>query len=1042
MSTIIPGEVFKKVKLAFLASAFKNGSAGEGVCAFVCHCLESKHPEVGELIDTDKLVGLLRDYQYSLRTGSDEADEMLELYRTLLDTKRSAEFLLDHERLPFDCNPENPGEEPWKVELWRAFQRLRPDVEPTAPRDKPCLPDAFLAAMSGTPCGKLERTDRVEFHEFPSPHVEIRVAARKVATMLAGKAPISPQDILLVIPDAPAYAAQLGRELDNLGIPHDLPAFANLAETPCGQFLMRLLAIARKTRPEWRDIAGLVVSPFVSRGALFGEGKTSARQFIENLGRFNLHSGTWAEWQGAVKRAMDYQDGLAKLADKDEDGDSASSSRAQDAFRMLTDFSPAFDSCVSLLRKAFSCSGGKQSSAAWAGWLLAALNSLGTAQKLRALNANEPTEDAAGTSNLEVFQAARGILKSMSRGNPGAGELSVGDFGDLLKEALGFRAFAAERRFAKTVSVRRIHELEHRSWPHVLVLGMNEGGIPQAPKPLPLIDENAMAALGLETLERQNQRLEEAALYALGAAAETLLLSYSSTAPDGGATLPSALLQRLDDALAPRGARLRRTKYIPAETDCWGVRHSESELLPLDARSVVTGADALVHNRLNGVLDDTPDAVLTRCWFDSDNWQERPGDPDESEFLNFGSVPPDKLILKPSMLDKFGACPYQYFANGVLGLEEPQEIEPTPDAMVIGTAVHAALEKTVRQLVEENTRFCDTAAFQRNAKKYRELLGQNLDASFKTIISEAMGYSESVVDSLCRKWAIMLRGFAKELFRMDLRELRDKDGDSYVETIEAKCDYNPAKNNKGDIPKREAEALLKRLLAGELPEVAEWPKNFKNLFKPLVEYHRKWLQDFEPRLCEWRFGSSKEPFVLDIDGVELRVSGQIDRIDLGKDADGVAVLRVMDYKSAKAQKLSDKAPKGIKLQVPLYAVVLDAAVTSGRLPNGLPGGKLAAAGVYALKEDAPEETLKDAALDLDLMRRWILAAHQHIAAGRLAPSPKDDCPDYDRNGYCKLSRLCRVGTLCATPRVGREKYQDLRPADASVAPQSENGGNE
>ncbi len=116
--------------------------------------------------------------------------------------------------------------------------------------------------------------------------------------------------------------------------------------------------------------------------------------------------------------------------------------------------------------------------------------------------------------------------------------------------------------------------------------------------------------------------------------------------------------------------------------------------------------------------------------------------------------------------------------------------------------------------------------------------------------------------------------------------------------------FNPAIR---DIERATTRRILRDFVARDLDELAE-----QNLF---------------PREFEYRFGTRHrdpdsvdhpEPFVVNARDVAVRIEGTIDRIDRG---DGR--LRVIDYKSGKAARyknIEKKIARGIRLQLPLYAM--------------------------------------------------------------------------------------------------------------------------
>ena len=352
----IPGAVFNRVKLEFLAAMMRENSDGGAAARkplfqYIKGKIEGARSAINDYSDADLLLKLFETYEAGLNGAPDEADLLRETFAALSGEESAKEYLLDCGAPPADCDPENPAAEPWLSELRRLYEKRKPQasMQNCEADGKGLAPDLFKA-MEGKEVSALKQAENAEFHEYTSAALECRCIARRIRAMLAGEARagnktgsrVMPEDILLLIPDNQDYKNLLKRELDCLGLPHDLTRFAKLSETPCGVFASRILSTAEKERVSRDDIAALVSSRFVSQKALFGDSRQNARKFIESLGEHKIAGGTWAELETALDKLIEYHKTLAGTADAEPK-----------TLAKLRDFKDGYDSCVRKLSGIF-----------------------------------------------------------------------------------------------------------------------------------------------------------------------------------------------------------------------------------------------------------------------------------------------------------------------------------------------------------------------------------------------------------------------------------------------------------------------------------------------------------------------------------------------------------------------------------------------------------------------------------------------------------------------------------------------------------------
>lgn len=120
-------------------------------------------------------------------------------------------------------------------------------------------------------------------------------------------------------------------------------------------------------------------------------------------------------------------------------------------------------------------------------------------------------------------------------------------------------------------------------------------------------------------------------------------------------------------------------------------------------------------------------------------------------------------------------------------------------------------------------------------------------------------------------------------------------------------------------------------------QIEQWAESY---YEELAKYNRQWSElaaGLVPSHFEVRFGpprpgeedtddptSSELPLELDISGERIKITGRIDRIDVGQAGDRM-VFNVIDYKSGKRQTLTrDKVESGERLQPALYVMAAQA----------------------------------------------------------------------------------------------------------------------
>lgn len=188
----------------------------------------------------------------------------------------------------------------------------------------------------------------------------------------------------------------------------------------------------------------------------------------------------------------------------------------------------------------------------------------------------------------------------------------------------------------------------------MLLLGLNEGEFPQSTRDDGLLseqDKETLSSLGIELNSRADRRMSDELLYvwrAMSKPSDVLILSHSTTTPDGQARSPSAALARV--CLILPG--LRPTVF--------------------SSRMLEEG-DAIRHRT------PTTDTVAR---------------PVARRLLG------DEIWLSQSRLQTYARCPYSYYGAYLLRLREP--VEAKLNNLGAGIFLHHVMEQYLRRALDEN----------------------------------------------------------------------------------------------------------------------------------------------------------------------------------------------------------------------------------------------------------------------------------------------------------------------------------------------------
>ena len=230
----------------------------------------------------------------------------------------------------------------------------------------------------------------------------------------------------------------------------------------------------------------------------------------------------------------------------------------------------------------------------------------------------------------------------------------------------------------------------------------------------------------------------------------------------------------------------------------------------------------------------------------------------------------------PSRIERYVQCGFKFFAENILNIEEPDDIEVVPTPLETGSYVHAVLEEFYTTLQSDSTDGVDLDDYDRDTLQshLREIAIEKLEAT--DFAYEGLFYEQ---------WkAKLFAGLG--------------DGDTLP--------YDPGVKPH-DAPEQ---GLFASFLSNEL-----------------TRYHTETPQHFETPFGAGLPDSNGGPFeVTRPDGSTVSIRGYIDRIDVGH-TDDQPSLQLYDYKTGSAPYMTTTTG-GTTFQLPIYLLaarhVLDA----------------------------------------------------------------------------------------------------------------------
>jgi len=727
-----------------------------------------------------------------------------------------------------------------------------------------------------------------------------------------------PDDIAVVIPGTEAYSGYVEDTFETFDIPHVTTAASQLNRTFAGSVVHDLLNLAEPD-PRAEDLTSLLVNPLVD---------------VVDSDQANAIT--------AAARRRDTVSVSPLLNDVDDEAETL----IQDLLATLETLRTGdVEDATETLRR-----------------LLDAKFDLETA-----------TEDYANGAEQAVEQRAYDLVDEVLSSFE---SLSAVD-SDLSPLALFTRAFdgvpirVPQRAAGGHVEVMGMLDARMQSFEKVFLVGLTSEHFPVTPERPAFFEEMTDAHPRFDT---GDERLRGRYLFAtLLANVDELTITTPETGDDESAIVRSPVIDELqrvtdiepEDGVDDRvGAREDLQRHVAATTDRRAAvsrAGDRGDLSPEQTKRTDRGLHCADNRGTAGLSKH--DGVL------------------DPETVDEVYPPSEREPYSASRIERYVECGFKFYADKVLGIEDPDDVEVVPTPLETGSYVHDVLERFFADLQDESEDGIDLTAFDRD----------ELAAHLRDIAVDELRDADFEYDGLFyERWkAELFAGLAG-------------DGSTPYES-----GIKPH-----DAPER---GLFATFLDNELSQ--------NGAVRPHL---------FEAPFGEGLPDSDAGPFTVERpDGTTVAIRGYIDRVDVSREGDQ-PTLTLYDYKTGRAPYMT-KTTGGTKFQLPIYLLAA-ADVVDGDLFDE---GSLSATYYQVrppndLKVPRGVESKFDSEVELrrflnDIVPEWLGQIDEAIGNGRfhttLLSARGANCR------YCDYRRACDV-----RHHRKREFVDEVHADDAAYVP--------
>jgi RecB family exonuclease len=503
--------------------------------------------------------------------------------------------------------------------------------------------------------------------------------------------------------------------------------------------------------------------------------------------------------------------------------------------------------------------------------------------------------------------------------------------------------------------------------PYLFVAGLAERSFPAAARDdriYSAADHRKLNRAGLRFVERHERACEEMLLFyeVITRARRRLWLSYSALDEAAQPLSPSPYLAEVERLFQP-GAISRdespNLSPVPKETEPCCRRDFRVKAIDM----ALAGSPRLAGRWLNRPAE-RDSAVALLASLSATAQRSRRENFGRFEGMLLGSEARERLAARfgpercwsTSQLEQYGYCPHQFFLQRVLGLEEVDDLSLEVDHLARGRRVHAVLTELHRQLNAAGEARSPTGC---EAAELQRLVAETLSAVMARSASE--GPLESGFDAIDQ--LLIARWVQKYL--------------------EQYAQYEDAFHELDQTPV---------------------PRHFEVSFGPVKNDEEETSAD--PL-------SNPAAYELTCNGVTIRLSGRVDRIDIGL-IDGQVVFNVLDYKTSASRYFRPQdILEGRMLQLPLYAMAVEDLLLAGQGAVPWHGGywhirdRGFDAGRGLSFHERSEAGIRRTELWSDLRQRLVERVAGLVSGIRAGDFPMH-CEDEHCTGRCAYKTVCRV----------------------------------
>jgi len=554
---------------------------------------------------------------------------------------------------------------------------------------------------------------------------EVEEVARRITDLLRPGAP--PAAVGVLARSLGEYGPLVREIFPRYGLPFRIEAKRPLADCPLIRAVMTLLRLPTEDYA-FRPLARVLKSNYF-RPEAFGADPATARAAVALARKANV-------WQGRTSyaRGLDYLEGVARRAAEscDESGDPTltpdEAAHRLDRIARVRGLLDALFAAVDLPARA--------TRAVYAARVADVVRRAGLADAV-----HDDTDPARQARDLKALQAFDAVLAEVAALSPDARALTpLATFLDELSQGLAFASVRFEEPPDAPVLVMTALDSRALRFDHVFLLGLAEKEFPHRGRRHPFFDDAERADLarrGIHLPDATHAAEEEMLLFYLAVtrAEQTLTLSYPSLDAQGrpalashyleevealfapgpdGRSLPMAEATARDLGLPPDRLRADRERLAAAMFSLWGPggdAHAPQDLAtlntllgrPREAPPAPPGRPAPA--LLTGQAAETALAGLAaeREREHGDAFGPFDGVLAAADLVDqFAHRFPAGEATSAGRLERFGTCPFAFFARYLLNLEAAEEPSPDLGPLDVGLIYHGLLERFFRALAESD----------------------------------------------------------------------------------------------------------------------------------------------------------------------------------------------------------------------------------------------------------------------------------------------------------------------------------------------------